>query len=105
MQIKSSDPSYKFVKSARNQHLTEEEHQNLFSILPDRSNSFATTICKVFESTSGVWKLVDTGVLCFIVSHEQKSFFLNLYNMDELKLKWSLEMYCRFHKKSPRIKI
>ena len=93
MTVKPGNPRYKFLKSAKNCYLSDNENETVFGLLDEKTFSLATAICRVYTSTDNKWCLKDEGVLCFVKSHSRRTFLLQLFNMDlEIKT-WELEMY------------
>jgi len=93
MNVKPGNPRYKFLKSAKNNYLSENEHKKIFGMLDDKTFSLVTAISKVYTSADDKWCLKDEGILCFVKCYTRKTFLLQLFNMDSLRKSWELEMY------------
>ncbi|PAA81891.1 hypothetical protein BOX15_Mlig006090g3, partial [Macrostomum lignano] len=75
------------------QILTANENEILFSLLGDRCTALATTVCRLFFSKHGRWKLKCTCVLSFVRDANRRSFFLRFYNIYERSLIFEQEIY------------
>lgn len=92
-------------KSERNEFLSKPEHELLFNMFTPKSWSLCTTVAQVLEGENGRWKLRDSGILCFIKDHVQKSFFLRLYDLDNKRITWQMELYLEIAIERPTHKL
>ena len=92
-------------KSDKSEWLNPQENHRLVTLFSYKSWSLCTTICQILEGEGGKWRFREHGVLCFIKDHIKKSFFLRMFNLDDMRLTWEMELYLEISIERPTEKL
>ncbi|XP_075228899.1 actin nucleation-promoting factor WASL-like [Lycorma delicatula] len=85
--------------------LSQEENEQVFSLLGHRCQTLATTIVQLFVTMGpdhNEWVKKDTGVLCLVKDNPKRSYFFRLYCLSRNRLVWEHEIYNEIDYLAPR---
>ena len=67
--------------------------------------SLFTGIAQILEANKfGSWKIIQTGILCFIKDHKLCTFWIKLYSLTDYSVLWQMECYIELQIKVPKQK-
>ncbi|XP_058825214.1 actin nucleation-promoting factor WASL [Topomyia yanbarensis] len=87
------------------QLLTNDENEQLFSLLGRRCQTQCTAVVQLYMTQSPAhasWVKRWTGALCFIKDNIRKSYFFRLYCLKTNRLVWEQELYDKIEVTKPK---
>ncbi|XP_053682613.1 actin nucleation-promoting factor WASL isoform X2 [Sabethes cyaneus] len=87
------------------QLLTNDENEQLFSLLGRRCQTQCTAVVQLYMTQSPAhasWVKRWTGALCFIKDNIRKSYFFRLYCLKTNRLVWEQELYDKIDVTKPK---
>ena len=78
--------------------LNPGEIQKVRDLLGQRVTSKSTAVIKFYTSNPGTgrWNFILTGVACVSKDSNRRTYFIQIFNIDQCKLEWEQEVYYEF---------
>lgn len=76
--------------------ISPEDNRKVFEILGRHKQSVSTAVVQLFEATDTSprsWKLVVTGVACFVRDSAQRGFYIQVVDMDNDQIVWEQALH------------
>ena len=80
--------------------ISPEDNRKVFELLGRNRQSVSTAVVKLFEATDSAprsWKLVVTGVACFIKDSAQRGFYIQVVDVDNETIVWEQPLHPRLN--------
>lgn len=82
--------------------LSPQDNNLVARMLKPKVQSVSTAVVQLFTSFNcSPWQLKLTGVACFSKDSNRRSYFIQLFDMDECKKAWEQEVYCELKLRQP----
>ncbi|XP_019850289.1 PREDICTED: uncharacterized protein LOC109581015 isoform X2 [Amphimedon queenslandica] len=84
--------------------LSNEENQDIFTIVGARKEIRATAVAQMYHAhpNPNNWEKFCTGVVCFVKENSQRFYFIQLIDLMSRAVVFEQELYEEFHYSNPR---